>query len=260
MAPHADIIIGTSGYSYDDWVGPFYPPGTPKSRYLEHYSTHFQTVEINYTYYQMPQVRNIEGVVSRTGGNLTFSIKAHQQYTHDLQNMPGLTAFTNSLEPMIDAGVLAGILFQFPYAFKYSRANQARLQAIGEGLDGLPGIIEFRHRSWLKDDVYCFLSDLGLSFCSLDQPELDGLPGLVSRVTADPGYLRFHGRNASRWWDHTYGWERYDYLYSMAELSEWGSIITGMRRNCRKLYVYFNNHYQGQAVKNAQMFAAFMAE
>ena len=94
----------------------------------------------------------------------------------------------------------------------------------------------------------------------MDAPDLPGLPGRDCRVTAPLGYIRFHGSNAEKWWDHDQAWERYDYLYSPQELREWLAPLKQIREEAGEVQVFFNNHYQGQAVRNAQLLMAFLAE
>ncbi len=257
----ADIVkIGTSGYSYPDWIGPFYPENLPQCQFLEYYASHFDTLELNYTFYQYPHTGSLEKMVNRTRGEMMFWVKAHQSFTHDFGDTGEFKKFIHMLDPFINAKVLAGVLLQFPWSFKQTPETQSRLESLCDVLGSIKGCVEFRHKSWMHPEILSWLKTRNLSFCSLDQPRLRDLPGVVCDSAAAPGYIRFHGRNHAQWWDHTDGWQRYDYLYSPAELREWVSRVKHLREMNQTVYVFFNNHYRGQAVKNAQMLTAFLVE
>ncbi|MFO8082145.1 MAG: DUF72 domain-containing protein, partial [Armatimonadota bacterium] len=117
-----------------------------------------------------------------------------------------------------------------------------------------------RNDSWIRDDMFEFLREANLGYCCVDQPDLEGL--LPPRVEASSaiGYVRFHGRNAEKWWEHDEAWERYDYLYSSEELQEWVPKVQSLDAQTDDTYVFFNNHYGAQAVQNAQDFADLLSD
>jgi uncharacterized protein YecE (DUF72 family) len=249
------IKIGTSGYSYADWVGPFYPAGTKPNRMLALYARSFDCVELNYTYYRMPQARQLERMVESTGGLVDFAVKAHQDITHAHGSINPATCktFLDSLSPLRERGVLAAVLFQFPFSFQATPDNRARLGQLAEATSGWPGVVEFRHRGWLSPETFEMLRNNALGFCCVDEPRLPGLLPALSEVTSSVGYVRFHGRNAGQWWKHEHAWQRYHYLYSEAELREWLEPLRSMEQRAAKVYLFSNNHYQGNAATNARM-------
>jgi len=257
----AVVRIGTSGYSYDDWVGPFYPADLEKRDFLAYYSRVFDTVEVNYTYYTMPSARTLEAMAAKVGEDFSFAVKAHKSLTHERTAGEGeCRAFAAGLEPLVDTGRLGAVLLQFPWSFKPSREAVQWLDFLASQLKGLPLVVEFRHAGWVMDRTFEFLDSRGLGFCCVDQPQMKGLLPPVAKVTGGLGYVRFHGRNAAKWWQHEEAWERYNYLYSREELGEWVPKIAQMNDKARVVYAFFNNHYQAQAVQNAMMFRELLED
>jgi uncharacterized protein YecE (DUF72 family) len=249
----APIAIGTSGFSFADWVGPFYPPGTRAGAMLGHYAEHFSTVEVNATYYRIPPPRTMASLDARTPAGFEFVVKAHQSMTHDAEAPDEATfaAFADCVAPLVDAGKFRGILFQFPWAFRPTVASRARLELLHERLSPHgPLFAEFRHASWLDERVFRFLDERGIGYCSVDEPPLPGLVPPVARLTGTIGYVRLHGRNTKTWWGRDRG-DRYDYDYSPAELHEWVQKIRELAERSSKVYVFFNNCHAGQAARNA---------
>ncbi|MBN1687347.1 MAG: DUF72 domain-containing protein [Spirochaetales bacterium] len=257
----AKIYIGTSGYSYDDWVGPFYPPGTGKSTFLDFYASRFSMVELNFTYYRQPEPRTLSGMIAATGENFLFSIKAHRSLTHDIDPDPGhaVSAYLRGVEPLAASGRLGAVLLQFPYSFHYTVDNRKYLAALCGALTDLPLVIEFRNSSWQRDSVYSELASRGIAIAAVDCPPLAGLPAPQPLVTSDPGYIRFHGRNSEAWWSGTNA-SRYDYLYSGDELDGWVSRILAMSEKTNTLLITFNNHWRGQAITNALQLGGLLKE
>jgi len=255
-----NIKIGTSGFSYKDWKGPFYPAALPAGKYLEYYSRHFHVLEINFTFYRMPVPNQLETMIERTAGQMSFIVKSNQQFTHVRDSVDSLRVFTESLSPFQQAGVLGGILFQFPYSFRNTPENWKYLETLNTQKGNHTGIVEFRHNSWIEDQTMTRLRNMGLSFCCVDQPDMNGLMGEYCNTTCEPGYLRFHGRNTGKWWEHEEAWERYDYSYTPEQIQTWVPRIRWMSDRVDRIYVFFNNHYQGQAVRNAQLLMAFLAD
>ncbi len=248
------IFVGTSGYSYPDWVGPVYPLGIKKGDMLEHYAQEFGFTEINSTYYGMPNKFMMWNLVKKTPEQFQFVVKTHQSMTH--QRSAGKMEygqFLDAVEPMREAGKLGGVLAQFPFSFHCTKANVEYLKWFAAHFEGLPLAVEFRNDKWVREGTFELLRKQGLGYVCVDEPDIDGLVKPVSVVTGDTGYVRFHGRNAVNWYQHKESYERYNYLYSQAELAEWVPRIKEMELKAKKIFVALNNHYQGQAVVNARM-------
>jgi uncharacterized protein YecE (DUF72 family) len=253
------IRLGTSGFSYDDWVGAFYPPDLPKREWLAFYARQFDTVELNVTYYRIPDRRTVMGWIDRTPGDFLFSVKAFGGLTHERQ-APDFAAFLESVEPLRQAGKLGCLLAQFPYSFAPTTKNWDYLERLREGLADHRVVVEFRQQGWVQDSTFERLTRLGLGFCCVDEPRLDGLMPPVARATAPVGYVRFHGRNARKWWEHEQAWERYDYTYPAEELREWVPRLQQLERESEVVLVYANNHYRSQSVDTLRALRAMMAE
>lgn len=153
---------------------------------------------------------------------------------------------------MGESGKLGCILFQFPWSFKPSSRNSDYVLSLADRVAYADVVVEFRNNLWAKDEIYGLLRQNGIGFCCVDEPALKGLFPPVSLVTSKLGYLRFHGRNASKWFKHKEAWERYDYLYNNEELNHWLPQIQQMAGQSQDMYVLFNNCHQGQAAVNAK--------
>lgn len=248
------IRIGTSGYSYADWKGFFYPPQMPEKDFLEYYSRHFDVCELNFTYYQIPSPRTFERMLEKSGGRVEFVVKAHQSITHSREaGFEGITRFGKSLEPLWKAKLLGGILLQFPYSFRADKAASEYVRRLRDAFADLPLVAEFRKRSWIKERTFDILRDINVGFCNVDEPKLPGLMPPTAEATSEIGYFRFHGRNQAKWWEHEDQAERYDYLYTEEELQEWIPRIRKVESKTMVTYVFTNNHFQAKAVKNAGM-------
>lgn len=271
------IIVGTSGFSYDDWVGPFYPPDLPQSEFLSYYAKHFSMTELNFSYYRQPSAQTIEAMIERTPASFRFSIKAHRSMTHDVAGgwRSEVDRFTDGIAPLVEQDRLLGVLLQFPYRFRYTVGNRRYLASLCKSLERLPLFLEFRHKEWQRESVYEQMNDMGLGLVFTDMPTLRGLPESPVKASAgaerpeeqEPetaaedapdllvpgghGYIRFHGRNEQNWWegDNT---SRYDYRYSEEELASWLPVISALTRQTTLLVVAFNNHANGNAVANAR--------
>jgi uncharacterized protein YecE (DUF72 family) len=227
MSATARVTVGTSGFSFPDWVGPFYPPGTARGDMLGVYAGRFHAVEVNSTYYGIPPARTMELLDRKTPAGFEFLVKAHQSMTHGREDPAPevLQAFRDCLEPLRAAGKFRGVLFQFPWAFRPTRGSRRRLELLHAALaDRGPLFVEFRHASWLDERVFRFLDERAMGYCSVDEPDLPGLVPPVARLTGEVGYVRLHGRNRQTWWGRG-GGDRYDHDYSPEELKEWVSKI-----------------------------------
>ncbi|MCG9479727.1 MAG: DUF72 domain-containing protein [Actinomycetia bacterium] len=228
---------------------------------LFYYGRDFNTVEINFTYYSLPNPYIFLNMVKKAKPGFLFSIKAHSSMTHhrnftDQQRQQ----FFQSLKPLQDNSMLGCLLFQFPYSFKFNKKNAQYLEEIGEKFGEYPSVIEFRHNSWLREEVFNLMAKSNLAFCNVDEP---GLPGLLPPTEINVGdisYIRFHGRNRKNWWNHEQAYQRYDYAYTLKELSEWIPRIEHMASKPGKIFIYFNNHYRAKAVKSARVLAGLLKE
>jgi len=249
------IYIGTSGFSYDDWVGHFYPDKIQKRDMLRYYAQHFKAVELNFTYYRMPNATTLAQMSAKTPDDFQFVVKANSLMTHERETDPAVfQQFCEALEPLISADKFGCILAQFPYSFGPSSRSADYVRFLREQIPELPVVVEFRNRQWVGQETFDLLTELDLGYCCVDEPPLRGLMPRVAVATSDTGYVRFHGRNAEQWWEHEHAWQRYDYLYSEEELREWvGKVQAVAERTCRT-HVFFNNHYQGKAALNASLF------
>ena len=254
------ILIGTSGYSYEDWIGNFYPEGTKKDKFLEFYSNKFRAVEINFTYYQLPSLKVMEGLTKKSEGKVEFVIKANKVFTHRKEENLSDYAdkFKYSLAPLQEKKVLGALLFQFPYSFHAKKENYDHIQIIRENFKDHEIVMEFRSKFWANENIYKFLNALKIGFVNVDEPELPNLMPRTDEVTSDIGYVRFHGRNKANWWSGD-NKSRYDYLYKKEELASWIPAIKKISKLTKKTFVFTNNHWQAKAVKNAKMIMEMLA-
>ncbi len=266
-------LIGCSGWSYDDWVGRFYPTEIAgrKGEWFSYYSKYFPTVEINSTFYRAPNEFMVRSWIEKGRQRLgfEFSVKLPQTVTHDsiLKGSPDTaSAQASSFEatcvrPLAEAGLLGAVLIQMSPYFRFDdRTSLGRLRALLQMLetDTYDYAVEFRHRSWLNEkgnelasDVIEVLQEFKVANAIVDGP---GFP-ITRSLTAKNAYIRFHGRNYDIWYkeedEDDYRINRYDYLYSHEQLSEWEARLAEIVSNCDKARVYFNNHGRAKAVRNA---------
>lgn len=248
------ILVATSGYAYNDWKGNFYPRNINKKEMLAFYAQKFPFTELNFTYYTMPNKFIFYNMLEKTPESFLFVVKAFGGITHkrdDLQNYS--REFIDALEPMITSNRLACVLFQFPYSFRNTRKNTEYLKRIRENFGEIPLVVEFRSSDWIKESVIRFLKENEMGFVCVDEPRIKGLIPPVTAATSSIGYIRFHGRNAAKWYNHSKPYERYDYLYSKQELMEWVPRILQLEKQTEVVFVAMNNHFNAQAVINAKM-------
>ena len=286
MSAEPAVFVGTSGYSFADWVGPFYPPGTKSADFLSYYAHEFSCVEVNSTYYGIPEPRVLQRMEQKTPDNFRFIVKLNQAMSHERNLEPALvTRFLEAIQPLKDAGKYHGLLAQFPWAFRRDEGSKSHLERLRDVLPGEPLWIEFRHASWMHPQLPAWLADRSLGYCAVDEPALPGLVPPLTHVTNGIGYVRFHGRNAKHWWgggaarDATTAGRvtaagasdpsaigvpakpsparreqlRYDYDYPERELSEWVARVNELARQAKQTYLFFNNCHAGQAARNAKL-------
>ena len=266
------IIVGTSGYSYDDWVGPVYPPATSRHDFLEHYARRFRMTELNFTYYRQPEPSSLRSIAAKTPPGFLFTVKAHRSLTHDRgadwhREADRFASAVSALEAIPSTAPggshghenrLAGVLLQFPFSFHYEAENRRYLASVTDALAHCRLFVEFRNAEWDQESVWREMERRGLGLVVPDLPALNGLPRTPARLTAPWGYVLFHGRNAAQWWSGT-NVSRYDYLYREDELQSWVGPVTSMAAEAETVIVTFNNHFAGQAVENAQQFASMVS-
>jgi len=261
-----DVIkIGTSGFSFDDWKGTVYPLHLKREDWLRYYEEvlGFKTLEINFTYYTIPSHKSFSSMCNKTSGLFEFSVKAHRSMTHETILKNGvkpeiLRKFLSALGPLIEEGRLSCILAQFPYSFTFMPQNFDYLKRLKECFIDIPLTIEFRNRSWIKEETFHFLREHLLGYCVVDEPKLSRLMPFHPRLTSALGYFRFHGRNVH--WFNSPSSIRYNYLYSEEELKEFLPSITMITANTKKLLIFFNNCHGGAAAKNALMMIKLLKE
>jgi uncharacterized protein YecE (DUF72 family) len=258
----SNLRIGTSGWSYPagkgTWNGIFYPPMSPANQ-LAFYAEHFDTVEINTTFYGQPKAAIAKSWVDRTPEGFEFSLKLYRKFTHEREPVLDdgeIDAFRRGIEPMAHAGKVGALLAQFPPSFKQSPESSAYLDGLLARFHDYPVAVELRHRSWSDrfGDTLDLLNSRGAALAQIDEPKFqmsirqNQLPNVGTFY-----YMRLHGRNAAQWWKHDKAEDRYNYLYSADELKPISETADNARRLVKKFYLYFNNHFAAKGVVNAVM-------
>jgi len=242
--------IGCSGYSYRDWRGVFYPESLSQSDLINHYEKYFDVVELNFSFYVMPQRDKIERILEKSR-RLNFSIKAPSIFTHERNyDSSHVKEFLSSIKPLTDSGRFIAILFQFPQSFHLSHASLDYLRKLSENFSGIRRVAELRSRTFLRIEALMEMEFMGFSVVNTDAPKVRGLFIGPWKKTGELNYVRLHGRRADRWHGSEKSFERYDYLYSDAELKQIRETLV-RAFNGEETYVFFNNHYRAKAVLNA---------
>ena len=273
----SDIRIGTSGWSYPSgkgtWNGIFYPvaagrktPSGTKFDDLAFYAEHFDTVEINSTFYRVPTPATTQSWARRTPRDFEFSLKLFQKFTHpdmfekatganpwDLGDKD-VDEFRAAIDPIASARKLGALLAQFPASFKLDENTRGYLEWLLEKFRDYQVAVELRHRSWSDgpEETLALLGEYGAAWTQIDEPKFrfsvrqDLLPNVKTFY-----YLRLHGRNAAQWWQHDKSEDRYNYLYSPEELKPISQAVKTASREVRKAYLYANNHFSAKSVANA---------
>jgi len=228
-------FIGTSGYSYQHWLGPFYPKGLPTSKWLIHYAERFPTVEVNYSFYHIPSLKTLENWFERTPTPFRFALKANRGITH--RGHPDrsgslLRIFADRAQAL--GSKLGPILYQFPSRLTYDTSMLERFLAQLPG--DLPGALEFRSNSWATEETFRLLRRYGVGYCIVSAPGLS----CCLEVTAPFVYIRMHG--ISSW---------YTYNYTELDLRWWRDRVQKFLDRQLDVYIYFNNDYRGYAPTNA---------
>jgi uncharacterized protein YecE (DUF72 family) len=273
----ADIRIGTSGWSYPSgegtWNGVFYPAAGKRPRgrgrfdELKFYAEHFDTVEVNSSFYRIPTAQTTKTWAQRTPRNFEFSLKLFQKFTHpemfhkatgadplDL-SQADVDEFRTAIDPIVSAGKLGALLAQFPASFKNDPNARGYLEWLLAAFKDYQVAVELRHRSWSDrpEEILALLAEHGAAWTQIDEPKFR----LSIRQSLMPNvktfyYLRLHGRNAAQWWKHENADDRYNYLYSKDELEPIaGAVEEATSRQVKKAYLYANNHFSAKSVANA---------
>jgi uncharacterized protein YecE (DUF72 family) len=289
-----DLRIGTSGWNYPAgrgaWNGVFYPPSRGRAKgfdELTFYAEHFNTVEVNSTFYGQPRAEVSRGWAARTPKDFEFSIKLYQKFTHPKMfkaaftkglsqtegvalldalarpNQPDLDEFRRGIDPLASAGKLGALLAQFPPSFKDSPASRDYLSWLLQAFADYRVAVELRHRSWSDaiGDTLSLLNPFGAAWVQIDEPKFRSsikqnfLPNVQGIY-----YMRLHGRNAKEWWKHEKAEDRYNYLYTAPELSEFVETLDAARAIVGKAYLYTNNHFSAKSVANAAMIKKQLGE
>jgi uncharacterized protein YecE (DUF72 family) len=243
-----DVWIGTSGYSYGDWVGEFYPPGTRPGQMLGHYARHFPLVELNFTFYRLPTPEVLGRLADKVPDGFRFLVKLPRTLSHE-ERPDDLAVFRESVAELRRRGCLMGTLCQLPQSHHHTRPRLGWLERLGEELRDHHLAVEFRHRSWARPDVTPWLGERGIDLVAVDAPALPALypSGLVQSTPRI--YVRFHSRNAANW--YLSDKERYDYDYDDDALAEWVEAVTRTVGRTRHALLLFNNCHRSQAPRNA---------
>jgi uncharacterized protein YecE (DUF72 family) len=230
------VRIGCSGWNYPHWRGRVYTKGLPQRRWLAHYATLFDTVEVNSTFYRLPRRSAVAAWAEETPPDFLFAVKASRFLTHmkRLTDMGrGVERFYERIEPLADASKLGPVLWQLPESF---HRNDERLASALERLPPGRHCFEFRHESWFTADVYALLREHDAALVIGDHPER---PFQSHELTADWTFVRFHHGSRGRGGN-----------YSERELETWARRFAQWRRGV-DVYAYFNNDWNAYAVRNA---------
>jgi uncharacterized protein YecE (DUF72 family) len=264
-----NLRIGTAGWAYKDWVGVFYPDYLPAKKIhpIEYLAQFFDVVEINTSFYG-PIKPHLAKVwckkVAAVNPNFLFTAKLLRSFTHSpLAVMEPTSAATirpgeddeqqvrEGLDALANEGRLGALLMQFPVSFKNTSLNREYLEVLLRQFIEYPRVIEVRHESWNNPETLDQFTRRNVAFCNIDQPQIGRSLAPTQHVTAPIGYVRLHGRNYDQWFDSDNRNDRYNYLYTEAELAGWKEKIESIANKTDVTYVVTNNHFEARAGVNA---------
>jgi len=250
------VWVGTSGFSYSDWVGPFYPSGTRPERMLAYYCRRFPLVELNFTFYRLPTRLQLARLAEQTPAGFQFLVKMPRTISHE-RDFRELGAFRVAVDELRVRERLLGVLAQFPQAFHNMAENRDWLGHLAGELTAYSPAVEFRHISWFRPEVGAWLGERHVDLVAVDAPALPGLypRGLVQSTPR--AYVRFHSRNAANWYQSDK--QRYDYSYTDEEMTEWLTALTDAAAQTERALLLFNNCHRSQAVQNARRMQELLA-
>jgi len=243
------IWLGTSGYSYAEWVGDFYPSGTRAERMLAYYCRWFPVVELNFSFYRLPTADQLRRLAEATPAGFQFLVKLPRTLSHE-RDPRDVPAFRHAAEALSERGQLLGLLCQLPQAFHDGRDERAWIEQLGNALGDLSLAVEFRHCSWDKADVPDWMRERGLDLVSVDVPDI---PALYPRRLVQSGrclYVRLHSRSAENW--YLSDKERYDHDYPEEDLVGWAQQLRAASSQAQQALLLFNNCRRAQAAHNAR--------
>ena len=276
MSSPGQIRIGTAGWSYKDWEGVFYPDEMRRRKIhpLEYVARFFDTVEINTSFYGhiRPELGKLWcRKVAAVNPNFLFTAKLHRSFTHSpAPVMEPTSAATiqpsiedealarEGLDVLASEGKLGALLIQFPVSFKNTSLNREYLEQLLRQMIEYPRVVEVRHSSWDNPQTMAEFARLNAGFCNIDQPTIGRSLEPTEHVTSPIGYVRLHGRNYEQWFEADRGEDRYNYLYSEAELEDWKSRIEAVAERAPQTFVVTNNHFEGKAGVNALQLKAML--
>jgi uncharacterized protein YecE (DUF72 family) len=269
MANTAAIRVGTAGWSYKDWEGIFYPPGMKRRKQhpLELLARCLDVVEINSSFYGhiRPEIARLWArKVEAVNPAFTFTVKLHRSFTHSpLAVMEPTSAASikpndederlarEGLDALASTGKLAALLIQFPVSFKNTSVNREYLETLLRQFIEYPRVVEVRHDTWDNPQTIAYFAQRNVAFCNIDQPQIGRSLPATEHVTAPLGYVRLHGRNYDQWFDSDSRDDRYNYLYSEAEMTAWEDRVERIASHAEVVYVIANNHFEAKAGVNA---------
>lgn len=244
-----EIFIGTSGFYFPDWAGRFYPAGLPRNKWLSYYTRYFDALELNATFYRIPKKETAKSLSSILPNNFHLIVKIPQSITHKFDRNKweyDISKLQEYCHPLEQKGDLKGFLAQFPGSFHRNFENERTLKEIISQLPK-PLFVEFRHISWLSDEIQETLAKHSVGWVIPDVPRINGLMPNTPIVIGEVAYIRFHGRNKDGW----YSGQRYNYLYSKEEMNWILDLARNLAKEKSKIYIFFNNCYMAQGVANA---------
>jgi uncharacterized protein YecE (DUF72 family) len=244
-----DVLIGTSGYSYPDWVGDFYPTGTKPAGMLPIYARSFPIVELNFTFYRPPTPVMLERIAEKVPTRFCFLVKLPRTISHEASR-EDLPTFRRAAETLAERHQLAGLLCQLPQSAHNKTPMRQWLRSLARELGHLDLAVEFRHHSWAVPEVPAWLADLGVDLVAVDAPDLPGLYPSGWVQSGPRAYVRLHSRNSGNWYSKDGG--RYDYNYSDTEMGQWVEALIEAAPRTQRTLLLFNNCQLSQAAHNAK--------
>lgn len=257
MVGQENLYIGPAGWSYPDWRGVFYPEKMPRDFHeLRYIARYFNLVEINSSYYhpQSPEASRKWLEYVKPNARFKFTAKLWQKFVLERSSYTSedVNLVQKGMDVLQEAGRLGALLLQFPQSFHNTMDNRSWLFRIITEFRMYPLVVELRHRSWDDPRVLEFLRDRQVGFANIDQPVIGRALSFTTHITSEIAYFRFHGRNREMWFKESADRdERYNYNYAKTELQEFVHPVLEALKQTRAAYVVFNNHFRGQAPKNA---------
>lgn len=268
----------------------FYPKPRPKGfDELAFYARHFNTVEVNSTFYGQPRADVCRSWARRTPADFEFAVKLYQKFTHPgmyrqrvskslpddaksdataiaalaRPNAADLDEFRRGIDPLATSGKLGALLAQFPPSFKNDAASRDYIAWLLRAFADYSVAVELRHATWSDDlqATLALLNQFQAAWVQIDEPKFrfsirqNYLPNIKGFY-----YMRLHGRNVQQWWRHDKSEDRYNYLYSEDELKEFTDTLDAARRLVKKAYLFTNNHYSAKSIANAKMIQEQLGE